>query len=87
MDIATTLEKWYEAKEKMSILEKKIQKYKDDIAKEMKKQGVKTISENGYIVQKRNMTKTYLSKDSVPTEIWKKYSTQSNYDCFVLKKE
>lgn len=80
------LDKWYESKEKLSRLEKKIEKYKKSIIKEMDKQKVNTLSTSKYKITRRKNTRTYLSKDSVPENIWKEYSTRSNYDSFFLTK-
>ena len=43
------LEKWYDTKEKISLLEKKLEKYKSAIASEMNKKDVdKLSSDNKY---------------------------------------
>lgn len=81
-----TLEKWYEAKTKISLLEAKIEKYKRLIEAEMKANNTNKISKGKFNVTKRSMTRTTLSKDNVPVEIWNKYSTKSHYDTFFLKK-
>jgi hypothetical protein len=84
MDVETILEKWHEAKRKIDILESKLKKYKSDIGKEMNRKGVDKISSSKYTVSRRRATRTTLSKESVPEEIWKQYSTRSNYDVFSL---
>jgi len=86
MDIATTLRKWDEAKKKMELLEEKVKKYKSAISKEMNKQEVDRLSAGGYMVTRRRNTRSFLSKDNVPADIWKEYSTRSSYDAFFLSK-
>ena len=86
MDIGKIIEKWDAAKKKVSLLEEKIEKYKGIVAKEMNKKGVERLSGNGYAVSRRRNTRTYLTKDNVPTEIWKQYSTKCSYDSFFIGK-
>jgi len=87
MDIENTLQKWDEARKKMEILEEKLKKYKSLIAKEMNKRDIDRLSSGGFTVTRRRNTRTYLSKESVPAEIWKEYSTRSSYDAFFLAKQ
>lgn len=86
MDIENTLRKWDEARKKIEILEEKLKKYKTEIAKEMNRKDVDRLSAGGYTVTRRRNTRSYLSKDSVPADIWKEYSTRSSYDAFFLNK-
>lgn len=86
MDIENTLRKWDDARKKIEILEDKLKKYKSAVAKEMNKREVDRLTSGGYIVTRRRNTKTYLSKENVPAEIWKEYSTRSSYDAFFLTK-
>lgn len=86
MDIENILQKWDETRKKIEILEEKIKKYKSVIAKEMNKKDVDRLSAGGLIVTRRRNTRTYLSKDSVPAEIWKEYSTRTSYDAFFISK-
>lgn len=80
------LDKWYKSKEKLSKLEKKIEKYKKKISFIMDKQKVNTLSTGKYKITRRKNTRTYLSKESVSENIWREYSTRSNYDSFFLNK-
>jgi hypothetical protein len=86
MDIENTLRKWDEARKKAEILEEKLKKYKSIIAKEMNKREVDRLSAGGYTVTRRRNTRTYLSKESVPADIWKEYSTRTSFDAFFLTK-
>lgn len=84
MDLGETLHKWYESKKKLAELEKKIEKYKLEIVKEMNKLEKDKISAGGYTVTRRRNTRTYITKESLPANLWKEYSTQCNYDAYHL---
>lgn len=86
MNIGETLRKWDEAKRKMEVLEEKVKKYKNIVSKEMNKKEVDRLSADGFSVQRRRNTRSYLSKENVPSDIWKKYSTRLSYDAFFLTK-
>jgi len=87
MDIEEILKKWDSSKEKLSLLEKKIEKYKGIIAREMNKKNTDRLSAGNYNVQRRRNTRSFLSKESVPADIWKEYSTKSTYDSYYVSKK
>ena len=84
IQLGETLRKWNDAKEKIELLEKKLKKYRDLVAKEMNRQETEKLSANGFAVIRRRSTRTYLTKESVPASIWKQYSTRCSYDAFFL---
>lgn len=86
MDIKDTLKKWDIAREKIESLEKKIQKYKNIITKELNSKKTETISCGDYKVTRRRNTRTYLSKENIPDDIWQKYSSRCSYDALFLTK-
>lgn len=86
MDIAQTLKKWDETRKKIDYLEEKLKKYKTSITKEMNKKEVDKLSAGGFTVTRRRTTRSTLSKDNVPSDIWKEYSTRCSYDTFFLVK-
>lgn len=86
MDLEITLKKWHDAKNKLDLLEEKIKKYKAIINKEMNRQNVDKLSSKEFTVTRRRNTRTYITKDSVPNEIWKEYSTKCSYDAYFLTK-
>jgi hypothetical protein len=86
-DIGTILQKWHEAKKKAAILDQKIKKYKLQIAKEMNRREMDKLSGNGYSISRRRNTRTYVTKESVPSSIWNQYSTRCSYDSFHLVKK
>ena len=81
------LEKWDDSKKKVEILEKRIAKYKAEVSKEMNKRGVEKLDVGDYSVSRRRNTRAFLSKESVPEDVWTKYSTKCSYDAFYLKKK
>jgi hypothetical protein len=87
MDILDILQDWYESKKQLDALEKKIQKYKTSIAKEMNNRDVDQITESGFIVKRRRNTRSYITKGNVPEEIWNRYSSKSSFDAFFLSKK
>lgn len=83
-DLDTILEKWFEAKKKVAILESRIERYKAEVAKAMNAKDVDKISGKKYSVIRRRNTKTYVSKESLPADIWREYATKTSYDSFTL---
>lgn len=84
MSTGETLEKWYNAKKEISRLEKEIDSCKLEISNKMNRKGMEKISSGGYTVERRRNTRTSLSKDNVPSSIWKEYATKSHYDSYYL---
>lgn len=84
MDIGKTLHKWYDAKKELEHLEEKVKNYKLQITKEMNKRETDKLSENGYTVTRRRNTRTYITKESMPSNLWKEYSTRCSYDAYYL---
>lgn len=79
------LSKWDNTKKKLEILESRISKYKSKVSKEMNSRGVDTITSGNYTVNRRRNTRTYITKENLPEDIWKKYSTRCSYDAFFIK--
>ncbi len=79
------LDKWYETKQEILQLEKKAEKYKKCCEKIMNKEGNDTISTKDYKLTRNMITRTALSRQSVPNEIWLKYSTKCTYPVYTLK--
>lgn len=86
-EIQTILSKWHEVKLKLDTLEDKIKKYKSLIAKEMNFRNVEKISSGSFSVTRRRTTRSTLSKESVPENIWKEYATKCSFDVFNLIKK
>lgn len=85
-DLNKVIEKWEEAKNNLKIIEEKIDKYKAYINKKMNEKGTDSIDTENYNVSRQRASRTYMSKDRVPTELWNKYSVKTSYDIFRVKK-
>jgi len=87
MDLEKVLDKWYETKKTISLLEKKCDDYKKYIAKTMEKRETDLLKTNSYTVNKRHSTRESISKKDVPTDIWGKYCNRSTFNSYILKKK
>jgi hypothetical protein len=86
-DIDTLLEKWHDTKEQISILEKKLEKYKKYAERIMDNEDKDEINNSNYSLTRRNMSRTTLSKDDIPKDIWNKYARNINYPMYILRKK
>ena len=86
-DIDNLLEKWHDAKEQISALEKKCEKYKKYSDLIMTHKNTDNLSNDNYTLTKRDMNRTILSKDDVPKDVWNKYSKSISYPMFIIKKK
>lgn len=86
-ELDTLLHRWTEAKAKIKELEVKCEKYKKLTDKMMRKNETNTLSSSRYTVTRRDITKTSISKQSVPDKIWEKYSVRVSYPAFYLQKK
>lgn len=85
-DLETILSKWSDAKKKLETLEHRINKYKLRITKEMNSKDTDKISTSNYTVTRRRNTRTYVTRENLPEDIWKKYSTRCSFDALFLSK-
>lgn len=85
-DLETILSKWNDDKKKLEILEHRINKYKVRITKEMNSKDTDKISTSNYTVTRRRNTRTYVTRENLPEDIWKKYSTRCSFDALFLSK-
>jgi len=86
-DIDMLLQKWNSAKEEISILEKKLEKYKKYAELIMIKDNLRQLSNDDFTLTKSEMNRTVLAKDDVPKEIWYKYSKNITYNMFTIRKK
>jgi len=84
INVEEFLEKWFEAKQQISINEKKIEKYKK-VAQKLLENG-KCLESKKFKLQVRNQKRETLLKNNVPQDIWNKYSSNINYDVYYLLK-
>jgi hypothetical protein len=85
-DIDTLLDKWYDTKEQIGILEKKLEKYKKYAERIMDNEDKDELSNFNYKLTRRNMSRTTLSKEDMPKDIWNKYARNINYPMYILRK-
>lgn len=85
MDINEILQEWFETKQKIKKLERNQEKYRKSVSKVMDKKGVDRLYGSEYTVDRRHSSRSYVSKNSVPADIWDKYSNTYDYDSFYLK--
>jgi hypothetical protein len=83
-DINKLLEKWHDAKNEISELEKKCEKFKKYAEKIMNDKGDNEIFGDDYQLKRRNITKSTISKDDMPSELWDKYSRRITYKSYYL---
>ncbi len=87
MNLEMVLEKWYNAKEKLAILEKKIEKYKQTISSEMNKKNLDKLVAGSYTISRSRASRTYVTKESMPVNLWNEYSTKCSFDTYRLAKK
>lgn len=87
MNLNETLEAWYDAKKKITQLTKDIEKYRNLVLYEMTKHGSNKVENKSFIATKRKGKKSYVSKDNMPVDLWKKYSINIEYDCLSIKRK
>lgn len=83
-DISTLLEKWSEDKASLVEIEKRIEKYKRLANRIMNNQDTDKLSNTYYTLKRRELSRTTLTKQDVPNEIWKKYSRSVSYSAYYL---
>ncbi len=85
-DIDMLLENWYIAKQELSVLEKKIEKYKKYAEMIMDGEDENCLSNSRYTLSRREMNRTILAKNDVPKDIWNKYSKNITYSMITIRK-
>ena len=79
------LEEWDKCRKEITSLEKKADLIKSQIEKKMKDQDVKMLSGNKYFVVKSDVSRKQVVKESIPEELWNKYSKTINYSTYSIK--
>ena len=83
-DIDTLLRKWSSAKQEISELENKIEKYKRVINRIMDRDSIDIISSSDFKITRKIISRNTISKQDVPKDIWKKYSHSCSYPAYYL---
>ena len=86
-DIENLLNKWYNSKQELSQLEKKIEKYKMLAENLMNKENTDVIKSDKYILQRKEMNRTIIGKKDLPEDIWNRYSKELFYNAFYISKK
>ena len=85
-NVDNLLEKWYEAKQQINDLESKIDKYKRIAENIMEHKNVESLMNDKFLLQKKDINKTTISKKDLPIDIWNKYSKENFYSAFYISK-
>ncbi len=85
IEIDELLDHWQSAKDEISKLEKKCEKYKKIAERMMIGEGTNTLVSKDYTVTRRVVCRDSLAKKDVPSDIWKSYAKQVSYPVFYFK--
>lgn len=83
-NIEELLTNWFEAKQKLSELEKKCDKYKLTADRIMNMRGEDVLKSRSFKLTKTDMERETLSKKDVPKDIWNAYAKVSSFSTFRL---
>lgn len=85
-DLDKILKEWFNTKEEHALLTKRIEKYKMQIHKIMNNNNTNSLKTKNFKVLKKNNSKEIIAKKNIPSDLWEKYSTISNFNCLYLSK-
>lgn len=80
------LQKWYIAKKEKAELEAKCLRYRNKVESHMNAQNIDILTTSSFKVKLSSIVRTTISRDSVPKDIWDKYSKRSHSDSLRLTK-
>jgi hypothetical protein len=83
-DIEILLIKWHDAKEKIAELQKRVEKYKKLADKIMDVKGEDVVVTNDFTLRRRDMTRTTITKQDVPSDIWNEYCHKCTFKTYYL---
>ena len=83
-DIEEILDNWYKAKQEISLLEKKCERYKKCSEKIMNNFDKNNLITTKYNLKKINISRSTISKNDLPIDIWNKYSKSSSFTSYYL---
>jgi hypothetical protein len=81
------LSKWYDLKETISKLEIKLDEFKSHANDIMESRKTDTISNEKFVLQKREMTRRNITKNDLPEHIWQQFSKETVCSAFYLTKK
>ena len=79
MTLNDAIEQYLEAKEMHAKMEKKLQKYRDNLDAYLRREGKTSLRTDRYILESKEVTTHRISKANVPAEVWQKWSRESTY--------
>ena len=65
------LDRWNKCKQEASILNKRMDAYKQKIKNIMDKENTNKLTSNRYVVSRKNQKRESMSKKTVPHDVWK----------------
>jgi|MDTG01.4.fsa_nt_gb hypothetical protein len=83
-DIETLLDEWWNAKEEISLLKTKIEKYKKLATKIMKKRDVNSLASSSLQLRRKTQKTSRMLKGNVPTPVWDQYAVRTSHKAFYL---
>ena len=84
INIDELLEKWYETKAEIVLLEKKCEKFKKCSEKIMDKLNKDKLTASKFVLKRVEMTRNTVSKNDIPKDIWNRYSKETKFSSFYL---
>ena len=85
-NIDDILENWYNAKNQITKLENDIILYKKKCDLIMDKKNIDVIVNKTYVLKKKEMNRTTISKKDLPIDIFNRYSKESFCNAFYITK-
>tara|TARA_R110002111_G_scaffold65526_3_gene107365 strand:+ start:471 stop:737 length:267 start_codon:yes stop_codon:yes gene_type:complete len=83
-ELSQTLKEWNNVKQQLKLYKKKDDEYRLKILKEMNRLNKNRISAGGYTVSRSRTSRETLSKNNIPSDLWKQYCTKYSYDVYRL---
>lgn len=84
--IDNLLQNWYEAKQQISSLEAKLDSFKKIAENIMDHKNCDSLNNEKYVLQRKDINRTSISKKDLPLEIWNKYCKENFYSSFYISK-
>ena len=82
------IQKWFELRQQISMLEKKLDIHKEIIKKHMIKNDINSLpnSSNTLEINRTRSSSTRITKEFVPKQIWEEYARVNTYDVYNIRK-
>ena len=86
-DISLLIDRWYELKENISLLETKLEKCKIIAEDYMDNNNIDSISSDNTILTRKELSRLSVSKKDLPSDIFNKYAKECHYTAFYINKK